>query len=56
MNLFDQLELIANEQRIAQTLLENRNSISYIIGKTVVAQTLDGPIYLSSVHEGKIEW
>ena len=35
---------------------ENRNFISYIIGKTVVAQTLAGPIYLSSVREGKIEW
>ena len=34
---------------------ENRNFISYIIGKTVVAQTLAGPIYLSSVREGKIE-
>ena len=35
---------------------ENRNFISYIIGKIVVAQTLAGLIYLSLMHEGKIEW
>ena len=35
---------------------ENKSFISHIIGKTVVAQTSTGPIYLSLMGERKIEW
>ena len=35
---------------------KNRSFIPHIIGKTIVAQISNGPIYQSSMRERKIEW
>jgi len=35
---------------------KNRSFLSYIIGKTMVAQALSSSVYLSPVCEREIEW